>query len=191
MLGGHDNSHADKLLRQRKRVLPDVVPSFEICRDSIAIQFAVHKLSAALGSAARNDDAERVGSHEVNALQEAINERLRDSGNLHAAAHDGKDGLFGFLPVLVLLGFGVNGPLINGEGQSLFYVLYPLTFGFCQTVNSFLVVGVDVRTDDVHVVYLSGTVAVPALILYDAEICTGRYSPVNAYVSRETQALAR
>ena len=84
-------------------------------RDSVAIQFAVYILSAALGSAARNDNAKRVILHKVNALHKGINESLRNSGNLLAAADDGKHSLFNFGSVLAALTLGVKRPFVNGE----------------------------------------------------------------------------
>ena len=158
-------------------MLPKVVPSFEIVRYSVAIQFTVHKLSATLGSASRDDDRKRFIFHKVNTLKKRIDERLRNGGNLHAAAHDGKYGLFGFLPVLIL-GFGVDGPFVDAEGQALFVSLY----------TAFLsVVSMLVRMMFIIILSALSDFAHPVLML---NLYRG-YSPVNAYVSRETQALAR
>lgn len=141
---------------------------FEVCRYSVAIQFAVDVLSAALGSAARDDDGERLIFHQFDTLKKAVNESLADGGHFHAAADDGKNVLFLSLAVLL----GVERPLINRERNTLFHILHPLAFGLGEAVDLFLIGGINVGFQNLHD-FLSGTVAVPALKFHDAESCPG------------------
>jgi len=117
---------------------------------SVAVKFAVDILAAALGSTARDNDGERLSVHEVNALHKGVDKGLADSGELYAAADNGKNRLLFRSAVLFQLVFLIERPCVNGKGTALFQVLYTLTVSFGQLVDFLLVVGVDVGTNDVH-----------------------------------------
>lgn len=112
----------------------------------VTIQLTVDVLAASLGSASRDNDAEGVGFHDINDFHKAVDKGGADGAHLHGAGDNGKDGL---LLALVVL-FGVNSPLVNRERKPLFNVLHSLAFGDSQFVYGFLVVDVDVCSDDVH-----------------------------------------
>ena len=127
-------------------------------RYSVTVQFTVYVLSAALGRASRDNDAERVVFHKIDTLHKAVDKGLADGGHFHAATNDGKHVLFLSLAVR----FRVQRPLVNRERNPFFHILHTLTFALGEAVNLFLVGDVNVGFQNLHD-FLSGTKAVPAL----------------------------